>query len=311
MIETRLRTIGEPVEENLRVQVARGDDLARSVQPVLRHLLGNQNSTLFGDQIVARVRGIQTHLARRLLVACGTGADGGACDGPLQLFLTQALSERSTILVHLHALALEWQLAERLEQDFAVDPVVPPLLQALISSPDAETQDLAMKLLAAQARWCQAQRRMQLAVAELPGELLHEALLVLRSVCGDAASKAETTIRAAYVESASRLGLAARLVTGMGSAAQVALDLRHGGSALFATALALGSGQSREAVILSTHEGQTTRLALELRAAGLPMAAVEHQLLLLHGEATLPAGFDRLGAEQAATILRDIHDAQR
>ena len=312
MIETRVRTIGEPVEENLRTQVARGDDLARSVQPILRHLLGSENSTLFTDEILARIRGMQGHLARQLLAACGTGGDSGArADPVLQLALAQGFSDRSSILAHLHALALEWQLAMRMEQHFAVDPVVSPLLQALISSPDAETQDLAMKFLAAQARWCQSQRRMQVSVAELPAEVLHDALQVHRSVCIDVAGGAETVTRAAHVESASRLGLAARLVTKMGNAAQVALDLRHGGSALFATALALGSGQARDAVILSMHEGQATRLALELRSAGLSAAAVGQQLLLLHGESKLPEGFDRLGAEHAAAILTDAHNAQR
>lgn len=306
-----MRTIGDTVEENLRAQVLSGDDLARSVQPVLRHLLGSDNRTLFGDEILARIRGMQAHLARQLLSACEIEGDGLAADDQhQQLALMHALSERTAILAHLHSLALEWQLAERLERHFAVDPVVSPLLQALISSPQPETQDLAMKLLAAQARWCQGQRRMQLSLAELPGELLYASLQSVHSICGEAATKAETSIRASFVEGASRIALTGRLVSDMGTAAQVALDLRHAGVSLFATALASASGQGRDALILSTHEGQATRLALVLRSAGLTAASVEHQLLLLHGEARLPDGFDRLGSDQAAAILASVHDAR-
>jgi hypothetical protein len=308
MIESVVRTIGQPVEDSVRAYVERGDDLARATQPILRHMLDSDAGALFGDEVLARIRGMQTHLARQMV---GAGASDLGLAHDQELALVQALSDCAPLLAHFHAQALEWRLAERLEQQFSIDPVVPPLLQALISSPEPETQDLAMKLLAAQARWGQAQRRMQLPLAELPGELLHLALRALRSVCGETAAQAEAAIRASYDEASSRLGLAARLVTSMGHAAKVALDLRHGGSALFVTALSLGSGQPRDAVILSTHEGQATRLALELRAADLSIAAVEQQLVLLHGEVRLPAGFERLGPDHAGAILAEMHHAHR
>lgn len=308
MIETVVRTIGEPVETILRAKVAHGDDLARAVQPILRHMLASQAGSLFGDEVLARIRGMQSDLVRQLLAAY---SDHVATDGDHEVALSRVLTDDPQILGHLHALALEWQLAERLEREFSVDPVVPPLLQALISSPEADTQDLAMKLLAAQARWCQAQRRMQLSLTELPGEVLHAALLGLRSICGDAATTAERSIASKYNEGASRLGLATRLVISMGHAVKAALDLRHGGSALFVTALSLGAGQSRDAVILSTHEGQSTRLALALRSAGLSTAALEQQLVLLHGRVSLPVGFERLGPDHSSAILNDVDDARR
>lgn len=303
-----MRISGEPIEEGLRAELARGAAVANTVKPILRHLLGSESSSLLGDEILARVRGMQAHLARLLLAAAGEQQESGA---EQELALSEALIEDTQMLEHLHALAIEWQLAERLEQDFALDPVVPPLLQALIASPEAETQDLAMKLLAAQARWCQGQRRMQLAPTELPGELFHGALLALRSILSDTANDSEAQLRARYDEGTTRLGLAARLVTSMGSAAAVALDIRHGGSALFVTTLALGSGQSRDVSILATHQAQATRLALGLRAAGLSTSAVEQQLVLLHGEARLPAGFERLAIERAAAILSDTPDGRR
>jgi hypothetical protein len=302
MIEAAVRISGELVEESLRAELAQGDARARAVLPVLRHLLANDAGAMFGDEILARVRGMQAHLARQLLVG-----DGNADEAQL----AQGLGENGTILSHLHALALEWQLAERLERDYAIDPVVPPLLQALIASPEPATQDLAMKLLAAQARWCQGQRRMQLALGELPGELFHAALLTLRSLGQDPGGAAEAHLRGAYDEAGTRLGLAARLVTSMGNAASVALDLRHGGSALFATALAFGSGQAREQAIVSTQDASTVRLALALRAAGLAVPAIEQQLLSLHGDASMPAGFHRLGAERAAAILSGALHARR
>jgi hypothetical protein len=307
MIETAVRTNGEPIEEHLRADLARDDAMAASVQPILRHLLGHEDASLFGDAIIARVRGMQAHLARQLLAACRDG-DDGETRGFLTA-LSQALLESRQILTHLHAIAWEWQLVERLERQHAVDPVVSPLLQALIASPDAQTQGLAMNLLAAQTRWCQAQRRMQLFPTELPGELFHLALLTLRSVCGEGAQHGEAKLRAEYVEGATRLGLSARLVAMMGGASAVALDLRHGGMALFATALAIGSGQARHRVLLSTHAPQALRLALSLRSCGVAMPAIEQQLLLLHGEAHLPSNFDRLGSDRAATLLADAHDA--
>jgi hypothetical protein len=122
---------------------------------------------------------------------------------------------------------------------------------------------------------------------------------------------AEARIRDAFDESASRIGLTARLVASMGKAAGVALDLHHGGAALFASALAAGSGQSRDAVLLALHEAQPTRLAIALRAAGQSSAAIGQQLLLLQPEAVLPAGFDRLPIERAAALLAERADGGR
>lgn len=307
MIEAAVRTNGESVEQHVRAELARGDATAATVQPVLRHLLGHDRTAILNDEIVARIRGMLSHLVQQLLPPGGSAGNRRGTEESL----THALAEHARILAHLHASALEWQLAEWLEQHYAIDPVVPPLLQALIASPEPDTQDLAMKLLAAQARWGQTQRRMQLSLAELPGELFHQALLTARSVEGDAFQGTEARLRAAYDEAATRLTLAARLVLSMGSAASVALDLRHGGSALFTTALALGSSQPREQAIFSAYEGQGVRLALGLRAAGLAPGVVEQQLLLLHGDATLPAGFERLSSERAAALLTEVADARR
>ncbi|MBB4857086.1 hypothetical protein HNO88_000383 [Novosphingobium chloroacetimidivorans] len=294
MFETAVRIEnGESVEENLRAKLARGDALAGTVQPILRHLLGSDHAAIFGDEILARVRGMAAHLAEQLL--------GGSSAGRGEA-LARTLLDDPAVLAHLHALAVEWQLTERLEESAAIDPVVPPLLQALLASPDAGTKEAGMKVLAAQARWCQAQRRMQLPIAELPGELLQIALLAARTVTPDGAP-GEARIRAGYDEGASRLGLAARLVTSLGSAAVALLDLDHAGLGLFLTALAYGSKQPRDALSLCLHEGQATRLALSLRAAGLGAAATEQQLFRLHPNMAAPDGLARVSCEQAAALL--------
>jgi len=298
-----VRMTGESVEEHLRAELVRGDALAGNLQPILRQLLAQDSRVLFSDAVLARVHGLASDLAWQLLAPHESAA-------PVESELSQALLEHPALLGHLHALALEWQLVERFEQQLAVDSVVSPLLQALIASPEATTQELAMKLLASQARWCQGQRRMQLTATELPGELFHEALLAMRFVVGSSANDAEARLRSAYDESSTRIALMARLVASMGNAASVALDLRHGGASLFASALALNARPSREQAIVWMH-GSQTHLGLALRGAGLASSAVVQQIVLLNGEPQLPAGFERLSVERAATILGHSHVPRR
>lgn len=148
---------------------------------------------------------------------------------------------------------------------------------------------------------------MQLPLNELPGDLLHGALLAMRSVApasDDAdAERAETVIRHGYVESRTRLGLASRLVAGLPDGGLSALSLGNAGAALFLTALSLGSAQDRDLMTLASDESQVARLALTLRACGLKQPAVEEQFLTLHPDIALPEGFERIGADQAAAML--------
>jgi hypothetical protein len=89
----------------------------------------------------------------------------------------------------------------------------------------------------------------------------------------------------------------------MGSTAPRALDIDRAGLAIFATALAMASGQPRDRTVLSFSERQYARLALALRAAGLKLPAVAAQFLYLHPEVELPEGFDGLSADRAAALL--------
>ncbi|MBO0750334.1 MAG: hypothetical protein J2O44_07905 [Porphyrobacter sp.] len=299
----------DSVESLLRDGLAQGDAMLSTTAPILRHLLVNEDQALFSDEVVARVRGMLTDLARQLLHAQAEAAriaDHAAFLAEREQALAEALAEESALLTHAHALTLEGGLALRLQTRCNVDPVLCPLLQELLASRDDVLAGLAMALLAAQARFIQHHRRMALPLGELPGDLLHSALLTLRANAGgreDAAVAAERALRDGFDESHGRLALLTRLAMRMGSAAPRALDIDRAGLAIFATALAKASGQTRDLTVLAFSERQVARLALGLRAAGLEPAAVEEQLLYLHPEIALPEGFDQLSAERASALL--------
>jgi hypothetical protein len=311
MIQSAI-TAPPSLDAALRDELAQGDAMIRSITPIMRHLLASDRHSLFADEIVARVRGGITDIARQLLDALT--AEHGAAErvehapDTLEPFI-EALSNVPGLVAHLHALAVEAQVTERLHERLALDPVLPPLVQALLASTDGATSSLAMSLLAAQVRFQQNQRRMQAPISELPADLMHAVLVVLRGMTeADSESEvvarsAEASIREHYDESRTRLGIIARLVTAMGGGAVAALNLTHAGAAVFTTALALCSSQNRDVIVLATNEGQIARFALSLRAAGLKPAAIGEQIVSLHPDITLPEGFDGIGADRAAALL--------
>lgn len=298
------------VEAVLREELALADAAAGAFAPILHHLLDNASNSIFSDAIVAGVRGMASDLARQFFDARAMSAgetERGDHEPADLAALGSALTANPAMLAHLHALAIEWQLTQHLHARLALDPVLSPLLQAQIAATDPEKAALAMKFLTAQAKFCQEQRRMQLPLPELPGDLLHGALVAMRTLAGveadDQSAAAEAAIRLEFNGAGSRLGLAARLIAGMGGGASAALSVTHAGVALFATALSLGSGQDRDLAVLSTNDSQLARLALALRASGLKQAAVEEQFLSLHPDIALPEGFEHLDADQAAALL--------
>ncbi len=305
---TQYRDFG--VEGILRDELTRGDAIIDSAAPILRHLLANDDHSLFGDEVVARVRGMVGHLADQMLLVQAQSAGSEDIEtflGDRREVLSAQLIDHPALLAHLHVLALEWQLTERLQGRAAIDTVLSPLLQALIASPDGAVAAVAMAMLAAQARFIQQVRRMELPLCELPGDLFHVALLTMRSCAVEeeqgVAEAAEASLRGTFDESRSRLGLASRLVTTMGGGAVAALSVAHAGVAIFLTALGLASGQSRGMAAMATNERQLGRLALSLRAAGLKSIAVEEQFALFHPDICLPEGFEQLRADRAAAIL--------
>lgn len=303
---------GVGIEFVLRGQLAQGDTMLGTISPILRHLLSNCEHSVFSDEIVAKVRGMARDVAMQLLGARAEGVqspDRPEHRADLLVALQEGLIAHHGLLAHIHALAMEWQLTERLQTRLALDPVISPLLQALIASFETAVATKAMSLLAAQARFAQNQRRMELPLAELPGDLLHAALLILRTVSGDGpeahdyTAKAEELIRARFDEARSRAGLIASLLTGMGGGASAALSVSHAGVAIFVSALGMASGQSRDLAILSTSEAQLPRLILALRAAGIKPEMVEAQFAALHPALSMPRDLGELRPDRAAAIL--------
>ena len=293
-------------EGQLRADLAHGDTVMASFSPILRHLMANDDHSVFADEVIARIRGMQHHIAVQLANLGRNGEQTEQAHGLIDA-LTTSLIDIPGFMEHLHGLALEWQLTEKLRVRLALDPVLPPLIQSLIASPDHTTAGNAMNLLTAQARFCQHQQRMQLPLAELPGDLLHRSLLALRAH-GSAQTEGdfdalEAGFRATFDEGRSRLGLIARIVAGMGGGAVAALSLSHAGVAMFLSVLAMASGQSRNATVFATNQGQMTRLAVALRAGGLKPTAVAEQLLAIHPECPQPQGIEMISADQAALML--------
>jgi len=310
--------VAEPavqVEHVLRDELAEGDAALASTRPILQHLLANRDQALFSDEVIARVRGMVTHVARQLLHACaeaGGIADVGSHVADHEDGLAQLLLDDSAFLAHAHALTQEAQLADQLQRRSAIDGVLSPLLQELAAAADAEMAAAAMRVIAAQARFLQTMRRMEMPLGELPGDLFHQALVQLRAYLGDdaIAGPGEERLRADYDEGLGRLGQLSRLVMALGQHATRALAIDHAGLAVFATALGMASRQDRNVVVLAFGENQLARLALALRAAGLSQPAVEEQFLFLHPDALLPDHFASLTPARAMAVLTAATVAQ-
>lgn len=295
------------VEAILRDQLARENRALAAVVPVLRHLLTSNAQALVSDAVVARVRGMVQDCALQLLTA-STGRDPAArstamADPAALDRLAALLMDDEPLLTFCHTLAHESLLADRFQKRHAIDPVLSPLLQELIASADPAIAALAMSVLAAQSRFIQSQRRMELPLDELPAELFHAVVALGRGDANDAAQAGLERLQTHYDEATSRLGLLARLVAAMRHGAVAALALDHAGMALFATALAAQTRQSRGTGVLACHEGQGVRLALCLKAAGLLLPAIERQFLLVEPASRMPRAIAALSIERAAAQL--------
>jgi hypothetical protein len=296
--------------------LARASAALDSTAPILRHLVRGEERELFGDALIAQVRGMVDDVARQLAVAQAQagGADAGVePDGDEVAGFSALLCANGAFLAAVHGQALEWQLARRLEQDHGVDMIVPPLLEAVMANPDGAGSEhgsaaLAMAVLVAQARFCQAQRRMALPLEELPQDLLRIALGTLHARAQDDAEAqsraiiAERSLRLRFDAERGRLALLRRLVDGLPAAAP-ALDPLHAGPALFLTALARAMGAPREDAALLVAPSHLTRLALVLRAAGVDGDAVRAHVAVFHPEALVPQGIAALSPDAAAARL--------
>ncbi len=312
MSEASKNKSGEvPVEAVLREELAHGDAVLGTIAPILGHLVVSSENSLFSDEVVAHIRGLAGSIAGQLLAeqAAASKEEARSAVFKRKDDLTAELLASRAFLTHCHALAVERSLIELLHRRSAIDIVLSPMLQALVSSDDADVSSRAMALLTAQARFAEHMKRMELPVTELPGDLFHETIQIWRMQAEpgleEVTALAEMQFRARYDESQSRVGLLTRLVTGMGQGARAGLSISHAGVAIFLSALALLSKQSRETAVLSTNERQLGRLALGLRAGGLKPSEVEEQFLLIHPDVALPEGFELLRSDRAAAMLAE------
>ncbi len=267
----------------LRTQLAAGDRVLRSAPAVLHHLVSGSEHTIYSEEIVARTRGLLASLALNVLRMTGEriGRERAAA-------LVEAFAADEALLAHCHALAVESRITDRLAQNGGGDAVVSPLIQSAIASSRAEDAARAMSLLAAQARFVQGQRRMDVGPAELPADLLHAALEILVATDGLRVRPVADALRASFDEARSRLGLLGRFILGTEGGLLICLDLGQAGLALFCTALALATGVPRDEIVLALTDGQQTRFCLLLLGAGLDRPRAEAAVTLLHPDAALP-----------------------
>ena len=295
-----------PVETILKDGLMRGDRALSGVTPVLTHLIASTGNSLVSDAIVARLRGMLSDIAQQL-VGVDTSEDNQQDSNLVDAF-SDVLSTDSAVLSHCYALAIEAQLTQRLESRAGIDPILSPLMQELIASNHASISALAMQTLAAQSRFVQAQRRMQLPMLELPAELLHavmqrwEAFNKRRP--DPVVSHSVVKLQKDFDEGISRAGLLARLVSALGGGAAATLELDHAGMALFTSGLSAKAQLPRELAIISCHQRQAARLALTLRAAGLGEAAIERQFLLIEPDERFPEGLEEISVQSAQALLK-------
>lgn len=305
-----------PVAQTLRGSLARGDERLAESRPILTMLVNQRDHSLFAEHIVVRVRAMLNGLAGQLLRAQADAVGERSQDSFVAQHrerLMQRLSRHPALLDHLHALALEWQATCDLEARLSLDPVLSPLLQDLVGNGDPEIASVAMASLSAQARFAQAQRRMDIALGELPADLFHDVLVIWSeldaSQPSDMLERAEQRLREDFDEGGSRIALFARLTMALGDTVSAALQIEFAGVGLFLSALASLSGQTRSAAAASTNPQLAGRLILGLRAAGLRPADVEAQALRILPEGGVPLGLDSIGIREAAEWLAAATEA--
>lgn len=293
----------DAAEHPLRAALARGDDLRARSGPALHHMLAAQERSLVSEAVVAQVGGMLADLAQQLVDA------GGASNRAVFQAVSDRLVRHDALRAHCQALALEWRLSVQLEADIALDPVLSPLIQALVGHADPGVGAIAMAALAAQARFAQAQRRMQLPLGELPAELFHAAVVEARLAMADRSpeegTRAEAGLREAFDEGAGRLALFARLVGAAETIPAPMPTIEEAGLALWLSTLSARSGENRDRTACAAADPLLGRLLLTLRAVGVSPAEAERQALRVQPDAALPPGLQDIGTREAAQWLAE------
>ncbi len=85
---------------------------------------------------------------------------------------------------------------------------------------------------------------------------------------------------------------------------EAALSLSHAGVHMFASVLAATASQPRDRTVLAMTEQQGARLAVSLRAAGVPEKGIAQQFAFLRPDRSAPEGIGTLRRETASGLLR-------
>ncbi len=286
----------------LAANLASDDRALAGAIPIVSHMLGNQGQALLSDDVIARMRGTIDAIAQQLCFLT-TGERGDVDVSALGVML----AESGGLINHCYALAVEGALTQQLSVEQGIDPALPALLQELIASRDTNIRQLAMALMASQARFVAGQGHGGAPLFELPIEIFNGVLDVWK-VCGANQDNAylvqkASEIRAQYVEEATRLGLLERLISAVGASAEIISEIETAGLAIFISAIAKSTGQPRDLVALSCQQQQCLRLAIALRATGRSTEANMRQLALLGANISLPLEFNGWDKDQALGVL--------
>ena len=294
---------------SLRADLA-GDDRALSgVVPVLSHLLAFPGEALVSDDVIARMRGLIGGIARQFpapdgedAAAAKDGASAGAVDS-----LAATLAGNGGLMMHCYGLAVEGALTLKLSDTQGLDPVMSALLKELIASKDDTIAELAMQFMASQSRFAEGQRRVDTPILELPPWLFDEAVNIWKAWASGQQianiAAVETELRGQYDEGRTRHSLLERLLGTLGASADVVCEIETAGLAIFASAIARGTQQPRELIILSCQMQQNLRLALALKSCALTAEAIARQFAFLGHDIALPEGFDAWDDDDAAQLL--------
>ena len=301
------------LESVLREELMRADRAVAGIVPLLGQMIESGGQNFISDALIARIAGmlrdIADHLAHEI--------EEPAARSILTESLGDMLTQESDLVSYLYKVALEAELTKRLADQSVIEPVFSPLLEEQISSSNTAIAEAADAIIAAQSSFWQFVTRGGFAFDSLPADQREKAITLRDAV----SAQANAAIRASsgnlqdspgdrakdpsepVAPSASRVDLLIVLLEAMGDNARLALDVERAGFALFVTALAGFSGQSRASTILACHPHQAARLAVSLRAAGLATQDIQAQFSVLEPVELLPPNFDELSIDAARAIL--------
>lgn len=183
---------------------------------VVRALMADPGARHFSPKVLSLTHNLASGLVAEM-------ADHHALLGQpeRQDAMTATLLADDEFLAHLYELAVEVDLLDRRAVMLGEDPVLSPGLKALAADQDASLAALAVRFVAAQARFVSQAARMQIAAAQLPAtlfaRLLRLAVLHGSDTVDTAPAAGIASARAAYDEGVTRHALGARLADQLAS----------------------------------------------------------------------------------------------